>query len=196
MKAYIAFNTYDAEYVDSAHKVPCKGFRPKKTFVPLKEMHETALQSAMDGCRTATNLEMAEGITTWFILEMTFSASKTLELFQSGALHRMDEGWRYYGDLPRYEAESWVWFGGQVPAIGMMPWACKALKSKQYSCVGSCIGCNAMPVPVWTSSKVYGPQTYCCNCWHSFLLEGACKGTYEQMEENTSSDEEQIKPCG
>ena len=80
-----------------------------------------------------------------------------------------------------------------MPPTGMMTWACQALKSKPYLCAGSCIGCGAMSVPVWTSNKIYGRQTYCCNCWHSFLLEDkmyARTGIYEQMDDNMSVDDQ------
>ena len=154
MKAYIAFNEYDARYCDSTQVLPCKCLRPNGKYVPLRDTWEKAVQSAMDRPLTATHLEMANQCTTWYILEMTFSAYKQLQFFQSGALYRMEEGWRFYGDLQRSEAESWQWAQCTMPASGMMTWACQALKSKPYSCSGSCIGCGAMSVPVWTYHNI------------------------------------------
>ena len=160
--------------------------------MPLRDTREKAVQRSIDAPRAATNLMMANQSTTWYILEMTFSAYKPLQFFQSGAFHRLEGGWRFYGDLPRSEAESWQWAKCTMPESGMMTWAWQALKSKLYSCSGSCIGCGATFVPVWTSNKVYGHQTYCCECWHSFFLEDkksiyARTGIYEQMEHKVSN---------
>ena len=74
MKAYIAFNEYDARYCDSTQVVPCKCLRPNGKYVPLRDTPEKAVQSAMDRPLTATHLEMANQCTTWYTLEMTFSA--------------------------------------------------------------------------------------------------------------------------
>ena len=95
----------------------------------------------------------------------------------------MEEGWRFYGDLHLSEAESFEWIKHDLPALGMMTWACKALKSKQYSLSGNCKGCERTFEPVWTSRNRMGYDPFCCHCWHSFLMESAPEGIYGHADE-------------
>ena len=192
MQAYIAFNEYDARYCDSTHALPCKGLTPSGKYVPLRDTQEKALQNAMDKRHTATNLMMAKQSTVWYILEMTFSVNKALHFFQERSLIRMEEGWRFYGDLRLSEAESLEWIQCTIPPTGMMIWACQALKSKEYSLCGNCIGCGATAVPVWYSSKIC--NSFCCHCWHSSLMESALTGIYvPALDADMRSEDEQMQ---
>merc|ERR1740121_1345104 len=140
---------------------------------------------------TKTSIMSAKEPATWFILEMTFAPEQACELYHSGALVRYSHGWRFYGDLALSAATSIEWIKVQIPATGMMAWAGQALKAKQYSICGSCQGCGTQYVPVWASNKQYGRETFCVECWHSFILERAIEGIYQPPEEYETNEEAQ-----
>ena len=166
--------------------------RARGKYVPLCDTMEKAVQKAIDSMATTTNLMMAKQTTEWFILEMIFSDNKALHFFQERELFRMEEGWHFYGDLHLSEAESFEWIKHDLPALGMMTWACKALKSKQCSLRGNCKGCGHTFEPVWTSM---GNDPFCCHCWHSFLMEIALEGIYDHEDEDkqSSGEDEQME---
>ena len=47
---------------------------------------------------------------------------------------------------------------------------------EKYQIPDNCNGCPATVVQVWTSGKMC--NTFCCRCWHSFLMESAKTGIY------------------
>ena len=122
MQAYIASNDW-ARLKDNRLVVPCKGWRPNNQYVPLRESAAAALGNAMDNMRhDATYLEVALKYPDWYILKMTSAAPTALNFFQEAALVRMEEGWRFYGDLPLSEAESLEWIQCKVRPPVIMTW--------------------------------------------------------------------------
>ena len=192
MEAYIALNKHDALYCEERLVVPSKGWRSRQQYVPLRETGQKALANAIEKktlLHESTRLLMAKQSTNWYILRMTFAWDKTLDFFQKGALVRMEEGWRFYSDLPFSEAKSRGWGQCTIPPMGIMPWACSALKYKRYSLRGSCIGCGARPVPVWTSRRQ--KKAFCGPCWHTFLMWA--RGADEGSEGNMFSEDNSME---
>lgn len=182
MRAYIAFNRFDAEHCQALRQIPCKLFKPTGTYVPLTDTQEAALDKAVNlATHITTNMEAVTQPTMWYILELVFSTDKAHELCQRGAFRRVHGGWRCHQDLNLADATSVEWIQSQCPPVGLEEWARRGLKTKRMEC-GSCSECGKQDAAVWQSAAEFERQCFCVECWHSFFTKTAMPGVFAQAE--------------
>ena len=84
----------------------------REALVPMDTMRYNAMHA----------YQMALQSPDWYIRKMSFAAPTALNSFQEAALVRMEEGWRFYGDLPLSEAESLEWIQCTIRPPVIMTW--------------------------------------------------------------------------
>merc|ERR1711933_48879 len=85
---------------------------------------------------------------------------------------------------------SWSWTAITMAPTGMGKWGDRMLRTKRHLIDGTCNGCAATNVPVFTAGKLFTGENYCVSCWNRFMLERGTDSLYNVWEAKKAKQEE------
>jgi len=169
LTCYLAFCESDANRIDSSGIIDPELFG---NYIPLKRSQEAAVLAALAG-RTVQAMKAASEPTTWFVLEVGWSAAQVGEFFMTKQISRAKERdgnpcFRFTGRIVIREAATVQWCKVDLAATDLDAWAERNL----YACskfTGHCADCHGD----WLTVRQGGHQgdAWCLPCWHKFLAK-------------------------
>ena len=169
LTCYLAFCESDANRIDSSGIIDPELFG---NYIPLKRSQEAAVLAALAG-RTVQAMKAASEPTTWFVLEVGWSAAQVGEFFMNKKICRAKErdgNWcfRLREPILIRELAKVEWRKVGIEATDFEAWADRML----YACIeftGTCADCEQQHLPLRQGGRQ--GDAWCLPCWHSFLAK-------------------------
>ena len=170
LTCFLAFCESDANRIDNSGIIHPELFG---MYIPLKHSPKRAVLAALAG-RTVQAMKAASEPTTWFVLEVGWSAQQVGDFFTQMKLDRCRERdgsfcYRLCEAIQLREAARVQWVKVDIAATGLDAWAERTLHACA-SLTSTCADCASL-----TSVRQGGRQgdAWCLPCWHSFFAEHA-----------------------
>jgi hypothetical protein len=167
LTCFLAFCESDANRIDSTGIIDPELFG---NYIPLKVSPKLAVHAALAG-RTSQAMKAASEATTWFVLEVGWSAEQVGEFFVDQKICRAKEKdgsmcFRLRCPIQLRELAKCEWCQIEIEATDFEAWADRML----YACItftGRCADCEQQHVPLRQGGRQ--GDAWCLPCWHSFL---------------------------
>ena len=188
LDGYVAFSETEAQKVECQKRLVPQAFGAPFKWVPFADSKEVAMENIMKSSHGQP--EAALKPTRWIILHIWLDPEQFLEAFKASRVLRnpnlKQPGWRFYGEMELGNGNSYEWWQKDIPPIGILAWAEKALTMRyKLRADGHCCGCGAVPVPTWATWAVH-QKDFCAGCWNAHFLKDASEvsaDTDKEMEE-------------
>jgi hypothetical protein len=171
LTCFLAFCESDANRIGNSGIIDPELFG---NYIPLKRSPELAVLAALAG-RTSQAMRAANEATTWFVLEVGWTAEQVGDFFTQNKLARCRERdgsfcYRLREAIQLQEAARAEWVKVDIAAIGLDAWAARTLHACA-SLTSTCADCAGRNLPVRQGGRQ--GDAWCLPCWHSFLAEHA-----------------------